>query len=63
MTLMVSTNSDSDGADDNTENDNAKFTVTDTGELKLAAKLNFEQPSGDLLNSIHQRYSRWRPYY
>jgi hypothetical protein len=32
-------------------NDNDRFTVTDSGELKLVDKLNFEQPSGDALNS------------
>ena len=43
----VSTDSDGDGTNDNTDNDNDRFTVTDSGELKLAAKLDYEQADTD----------------
>ena len=39
----VDTNTDGDGDDDDADNDNARFTITDSGELKLAAELDFEQ--------------------
>ena len=42
-TPLVTTDSDGDNTDDNTDNDNAKFTITDSGELSLTDELDFEQ--------------------
>ena len=35
------------GTNDDADNDNGRFTITDSGELKLAAKLDYEQAPPD----------------
>ena len=46
--------SDTNGDDtiDSAQNDNTQFKISDTGDLSLNDKLNFEQPSDDALNSV-----------
>ena len=44
----VDTNTDGDVENDDADNDNDRFTVTDSGELKLAAELDFEQAAPEV---------------